>query len=225
MPLGGAQKATAVDPGNRKTGMEAETVRAAPSDEELAARSEEGDQRASRELVNRYQARAYAIAFHLAEGDRGEAEDLVQEAFLRAFRGLKKFRSRSSFHTWFHRILINTCLDGRRRRKRRERFLSLWRPWKKDSGLSLEEAGESADKRWENNPLEALGAKELAREVQRAVAGLPERQRVAFQLKVLQGMSIREIGEVMEAAQGTVKSHLFRATRTLRERLKDWTRP
>jgi RNA polymerase sigma-70 factor (ECF subfamily) len=191
----------------------------------LVARARKGDQWASRELVGRYQPKAYAIAFHLAEGDGGEAEDLVQEAFLRAFRGLKGFRGRSSFHTWFHRIVVNTCLDGRRQRGRRERFISLWRSRRKNSGPSLEEAGEGSDRGPDHNPLAVLQSRELSEDVRRAMAGLPERQRLAFQLKVLQGMSIREIGEVMDAAEGTVKSHLFRATRSLREALEDWIQP
>jgi RNA polymerase sigma-70 factor (ECF subfamily) len=150
---------------------------------------------------------------------------MVQESFLRAFRGLKKFRGRSSFHTWFHRIVVNTCLDGRRRRGRRERFLSLWRPRRREPGRSLEEVGEVSGRGREDNPLTDLRSKELSEDVRRAVAGLPERQRLAFQLKVFQGMSIREIGEVMDAAEGTVKSHIFRATRSLREALRDYVRP
>jgi len=222
MSFSGSQKVTAMDPGGREAGPEEEPARAVATDEELAARAREGDQGASRELVGRYQAKAYAMAFHLADGDRGEAEDLVQEAFLRAFRSLKRFRGGSSFHTWFHRIVVNTCLDGRRRRRRRERLLSLWRPWQKEPGPSLEEAREGADGERRDNPLAALRSRELSEDVRLAMAGLPERQRLAFQLKVLQGMSIREIGEVMEAAEGTVKSHLFRATRSLREALKEW---
>ena len=70
-----------------------------------------------------------------------------------------------------------------------------------------------------------LSGKELSREIQSALVLLPERQRVAFQLKVLHGMRIREIAEVMEAAEGTVKSHLFRATQFLREALEEWTEP
>ena len=72
------------------------------------------------------------------------------------------------------------------------------------------------------NPLTALNGKELSQAVEAAVQSLPERQRLAFQLKVFHGMSIRDIAAVMEAAEGTVKSHLFRATQFLREALKDW---
>ena len=73
--------------------------------------------------------------------------------------------------------------------------------------------------------MNTLSAKELSREIQSALVSLPERQRLAFQLKVLHGMTISEIAEVMETAEGTVKSHLFRATQFLREALKEWTEP
>jgi RNA polymerase sigma-70 factor (ECF subfamily) len=75
------------------------------------------------------------------------------------------------------------------------------------------------------NPVRALDGKQLSQEIQEALKSLSEKQLMAFQLKVLHGMSIREISEVMEAAEGTVKSHLFRATRFLREALKDWAQP
>jgi RNA polymerase sigma-70 factor (ECF subfamily) len=77
----------------------------------------------------------------------------------------------------------------------------------------------------DNNPMAVLRGKQLTREVRKALMSLPERQRVAFQLKVLQGMTIREISQVMGSAEGTVKSHLFRATHSLRNVLKDWVVP
>jgi len=76
-----------------------------------------------------------------------------------------------------------------------------------------------------NNPIAVLSGKKLTQEIRKALMSLPERQRVAFQLKVFQGMSIREIAQVMESAEGTVKTHLFRATHSLRTVLKDWVVP
>jgi RNA polymerase sigma-70 factor (ECF subfamily) len=75
------------------------------------------------------------------------------------------------------------------------------------------------------NPVSALSGKQFAKEIKKSLKALPERQRLVFQLKVLHGMSIREIAQVIGTAEGTVKSHLFRATRFLREELKEWATP
>ena len=194
-------------------------------DEELVARARENDQRATEEFVSRYQQKAYAIAYHMCSGDREEAQDLTQEAFLRVFRNIKKFRGDSSFYTWFYRIVVNTCLDGRRRRRRWERIFWPWRPGQREEESSKEVIEAQPDMGEDNNPMAVLRGKQLTREVRKALMSLPERQRVAFQLKVFQGMSIREIAQVMGSAEGTVKSHLFRATHSLRTVLKDWVVP
>ena len=194
-------------------------------DEELAVRAQKNDQWATEELVCRYQQKAYAIAYHMCSGDSQEAQDLTQEAFLRVFRNIKKFRGDSSFYTWFYRIVVNTCLDGKRRRRRWERIFSFRRPGYSEEGPSKEVFEEQPDKGEGNNPMTVLSGKKLTREIQKALMFLPERQRVAFQLKVFQGMSIREVAQVMGSAEGTVKSHLFRATHSLRTVLKDWVVP
>src|SRR5919106_130121 len=87
-------------------------------DEELVASAQNGDRRAFEELVERHQRKAYHLAFDFAR-DREEAKDLSQEAFLKAFTNLKSFDGRSSFYTWFYRIVVNLCLDYKRRQKRR----------------------------------------------------------------------------------------------------------
>ena len=194
-------------------------------DKELVARAQAGDQEASGKLVSRYQQRAYAIALNICSGDSEEARDLTQEAFFRAFCNLNKFRSDSSFYTWFYRILVNTCLDAMRRRRRWERTFSFWKPSKNEEGSSKATLEEQPDTGPQVNPLVALSMRELSEEMRRALLSLPVRQRLAFQLKVLYGMSIAEIAGVMEAAEGTVKSHLFRATHSMREALKDWAQP
>ncbi|MFQ6079238.1 MAG: RNA polymerase sigma factor [Thermodesulfobacteriota bacterium] len=194
-------------------------------DEELVVRARKSDQWATEEFVKRYQQKAYAIAYHMCSGDSEEAQDLVQEAFLRVFRKIKKFRGDSSFYTWFYRIVVNTCLDGRRRRRRGERIFSLWRPGEREEKPSKEVFEEQPDMGEGNNPMTVLSGKQLIQEIRKALTSLPEKQRVIFQLKVFQGMSIREIALVMGSAEGTVKSHLFRATHSLRTALKDWAVP
>ena len=196
-----------------------------PSDESLVLRAQKDDQWAMEELVHRYQSKAFSIAYHMGSGDIEEAKDFTQEAFLKAFRNIKRFRKKSSFYTWFYRIIVNTCLDGRRRRQRREKNFYFLRP-KAGDGLStkdlLEEQAESGAK---DDPLSVLSDKNFRHEIRKAMMSLSKKQRLVFQLKVIQGMSIHEVAQVTGMAEGTVKSHLFRATHFLRETLKEWAQP
>jgi RNA polymerase sigma-70 factor, ECF subfamily len=171
---------------------------------------------AMEELVRRYRDKAFAIAYHLCSGQRQDAEDFTQEAFLRAFRNLNKFRGNSTFYTWFYRILVNVCLDGKRRESRWRKLIPPWLPWRRDDHNEAENLEGPSDTFME------MSNKQLSQDIQRAMKELPEKQRVAFQLKVVQGMRIGEIAQVMGTAEGTVKSHLFRATHSLRQALKDW---
>jgi RNA polymerase sigma-70 factor (ECF subfamily) len=191
------------------------------SDEDLVALAQEGDRKAFEELVLRHQERAYSLALHMCMGDTEEAQDLTQEAFLRAFKNIKNFRGDSSFYTWFFRIVVNTCLDGRRKRLKWENLFSFRRQKSQDDDETdeLEVQPDTAPGR---DPMAVLSEKRLTRDIKRALKELPPRQRMALQLKVIEGMSLKEIAEIMGAAEGTVKSHLFRATHKLQEVLKDW---
>lgn len=195
------------------------------SDEELVARAQKDDAWATEELINRYQQKAYAIAHHMCFGDREQAQDFTQEAFLKVFKNLKKFRGKSTFYTWFYRIVVNACIDGMRRQRRREKILSLWR-WGESREASHHEGVEGEPEMEASiNPVQALSGKQMAAKAQEVLQSLSEKQRIVFQLKVFHEMSIREIAKVMKMAEGTVKSHLFRATHVLRDALKEWASP
>lgn len=181
-------------------------------DEELVALAQKGDRRAFDELIDRHKQKAYHIAFGFAR-DREEAKDLSQDAFLKAFTYLKNFDGRSSFYTWFYRIVVNVCLDYKRRTKR----------------TSAGEFDENIENQMEpsHNPAMPLApeqhvlAAQLSRKVDAALQTLPAKQRTAFILKNHQGLSIREIAETMETAEGTVKVHLHRAVTALRQSLAE----
>ncbi len=181
-------------------------------DENLVALAQKGDRRAFEELIERHKQKAYHIAFGFAR-DREEAKDLSQEAFLKAYAYLKNFDGRSSFYTWFYRIVVNVCLDYKRRTKR----------------ISAGEFDESIENQMEpsHNPARPLApeqqvlAGQLSRKVDAALQTLPAKQRTAFILKNHQGLSIREIAETMETAEGTVKVHLHRAVTALRQSLAE----
>lgn len=182
-------------------------------DEELVALVQKGDRRAFEELVERHKQKAYRIAFDFAR-DREEAKDLSQEAFLKAFTHIGRFDGRSGFYTWFYRILVNVCLDYRRRAKRR----------------STEEFNETVEAHVEPSPLvshpvapdQQAIAGQLSRRVGAALETLPAKQRTAFILRNHQGLSIKEIAATMETAEGTVKVHLHRAVMALRQSLAEF---
>jgi RNA polymerase sigma-70 factor, ECF subfamily len=214
-----------IDKEDRNSKAKREESSMSLKDVDLVSQAQDGDQEAFEALVKQYQGKAYAIAYNMCSGDSEEAKELTQEAFLRAFRSLKNFRGKSSFYTWFYRILINTCLDSRRRRSRWEGIFSFWRRDKHEKASSDEISAQYPDPKEHSNPMDALSNKQLAQEIRQALASLPEKQRVVFQLKVLHGMRIREIAKIMGSAEGTVKSHLFRATHFMREALQEWAQP
>lgn len=184
-----------------------------PGDEELVASARQGDRRAFEELVERHQRKAFHIAFDFTR-DREDAKDLSQEAFLKAFTNLKNFDGRSSFYTWFYRILVNLCLDYKRRQKRAPA-----NAFDESVENRIEPSHEPEKPR---SPDQQVWARQISRRVGEALEELPARQRTAFVLKNHQGLSIKEIAELMETAEGTVKVHLHRAVTALRERLAEF---
>jgi RNA polymerase sigma-70 factor (ECF subfamily) len=191
----------------------AATSTARLGDEELVVLTQRGDRRAFEELVERHKQKAYRIAFGFCR-DREEAKDLSQEAFLKAFTHIGRFDGRSGFYTWFYRILVNVCLDYRRRAKR----------------ASAEEFNEAVENQVEAthlvdhpaSPYQHAIAGQLSRRIGAALERLPAKQRTAFILKNNQGLSIKEIAETMETAEGTVKVHLHRAVTALRQSLAEF---
>ena len=182
-------------------------------DQELVARAQTGDRRAFEELVERHQQKAYHIAFGFAR-DREEAKDLSQEAFLKAFSYLKNFDGRSSFYTWFYRIVVNVCLDYKRRAKR-----SAAEEFDENVENQMEPSHEPARPR---SPDQHVLAGQISRKVDAALQTLPAKQKTAFILKNQQGLSIKEIAELMQTAEGTVKVHLHRAVTALRTSLAEF---
>jgi RNA polymerase sigma-70 factor (ECF subfamily) len=192
------------------------------TDLELVARAKRNDPAAAEQIIRRYHAKAYAIAYRTCSGDEEEAKDLTQEAFLRVFRNLKTFEGRASFYTWLYQIVVNTCLDAMRRRQRRKRIFPFWRSGNEGGEGSGEVPEEHPDSDRDSDPLVTLSGNELRLQVQKALGTLSDHQRMVFELKVFEEMSIPEIAKMTNSAEGTVKSHLFRATQHVRKVLSDW---
>jgi RNA polymerase sigma-70 factor (ECF subfamily) len=154
-------------------------------------------------FVREHRDRALGLAWRLLGGDRAAAEDVTQEAFVRAYRGLERFREQASMSTWFYRILVNEAHRHRRWRWVRRRF-------------AAELSEEPPDPRGQ-----PYGDPALRRRVARELEALPRGQREAFVLVHLEGFTVREAAAVTGRAVGTMKSHLHRALTTLRTRMAD----
>jgi RNA polymerase sigma-70 factor, ECF subfamily len=183
----------------------------APSDETLCRRIAARDDDAFDLLVTRYQARAYRLAWSLLR-DAEDARDVSQEAFIRVWEAADRFRGDARFSTWFYRILVNLCLD----RKRRGRWwLGLARDEQRDGHPSLIERqpapGPDADDR-------AIEAQTVAR-LWDAVQRLSPQQRAAVILYAQEQLSTAEIAAVLRVAEPTVRVHLHRAVAALRKEL------
>jgi RNA polymerase sigma-70 factor (ECF subfamily) len=192
------------------------------ADEELVRRAKTDDSWAIEQLVLRYQQKIYAIAYQMLAGDAEEARDRTQDVFLQAFRSIKRFQGKSSFYTWLYRIAINTCIDARRRQNRWKKIFFSWRFDSHKDKAPEHSLEEIADANPNADPLATASGRQLKDDVKTALNKLSQRQRTIFQLKVFQEMSIAEIAEALELAEGTVKTHLFRATRTVQKQLKGW---
>jgi RNA polymerase sigma-70 factor (ECF subfamily) len=164
------------------------------------------------EIVERHQRRASRIAFHYLR-DAADADDAVQDAFIKAFTHLETYRDELPFEVWFTRILINGCLDRIKSRNRRNRWI-----------VPLDgqgNGGEALDPvAGQPNPEARALAAERRRQLTAALARLPERQRAVFLLSQEQGYTSREVGAMTGMKETTVRVHLFRAIRKLRTLLR-----
>lgn len=169
------------------------------------------------ELVARHQRRASRIAYHYLR-DAAEADEAVQDAFIKAYQHLASFREELPFDVWFTRILINGCLDRIKARTRRERWLlpMTGRAGTSDDGAPAEREMTERVPAGGLSPEEALLGRERRREIATALAKLPERQRSVFVLSHVEGRTSREVSALTGLNESTVRVHLFRAIRRLR---------
>ncbi len=179
-------------------------------DEEIVALCQRGEGEYFEILVQRYMEKAFRIAMDFTHNTE-EAKDLSQDAFLRAFSRIKQFDGRSSFYTWFYRLVVNLCLDHTRRKGK-----IVWE--------RLENEAESANspawlKDTASAPDETVIAGETKRRVDQTLEAMPNKQRTAFLLRNHQGLSVPDIAKVMKTTEGTVRVYLHRAVTALRQSL------
>lgn len=179
-------------------------------DEEVVELCRRGEKHYFDVLVRRYMEKAFRIAFDFTRNTE-TAKDLSQDAFLRAFANIKQFDGRSSFYTWFYRIVVNLCLDHARRQNRVA--------WESLDGFSEEpsEQKQLADATFA--PDQEAMASEAKRRVDQTLEAMPNKQRTAFLLRNHQGLSIADVAKVMKTTEGTVRVYLHRAVAALRQSL------
>jgi RNA polymerase sigma-70 factor (ECF subfamily) len=180
-------------------------------EESIVRRCQEGDQDAFRVLVERYEQRATRLAYRFVRR-HDVAKDIAQEAFIRAYRSIKEFRSKSQFYTWFYRILVNLALDHIRRDR------TELAEFQDDTLLRSQVASEAQVRR--ANPGEALWRKEQRKAIVRAIDSLQPDQRQTIVLREFEGLSYEEIAQVTKVPIGTVMSRLFYARRKLQDKLR-----
>lgn len=167
----------------------------------LVERYLNGDEYAVEELVMKYQRKVYALMYRMS-GNIEDAKDLTQETFLLAFKYIKDFRRKSSFHTWLYRIALNTCLN----------HLSK----KKGYTVDLSESIAGGEEH-----LSSVIEKERKIHINNALKKLSARQKAALLLRAYEGLSLRETARIMDCTEGAVKAHYHNGVRKLRELLKE----
>ena len=177
------------------------------SDQQLVARVQKGDNRAFDLLVLKYQHKIFGLISRYVR-DTDEIQDVAQEAFIKAFRALPRFRGDSAFYTWLYRIAINTAKNYLVSRSRR--------PPARDIDVEDAEYYESASSLKNiENPENALYGEELKQVVDSAIKELPEDLRTAVTLREFEGLSYEDIADVMDCPVGTVRSRIFRARESI----------
>jgi len=174
-------------------------------DRPLIDRAQRGDGPAFGELVRKYQRRVYSTAFHMT-GNHGDADDVAQEAFLRAYRAIRTYDGRADFFTWLYRIVVNVSLNLLRSRK--------------NTYPSADPAGEDGGRADPHpGPAATAEGRELVAQVVRALAQLPDSIRITLILATLEEMPYKQIAETLEIPEGTVAWRINQARKLLRKKL------
>jgi len=183
----------------------------------LIREAQRGNRAAFEELVRHYDQAVLRLALHLT-GTEQDAQDVYQDAFLKAYKNIGNFRFECSFYTWIYRIVTNLCLDHLRKRNVRKEDA----PVAKDSdGGEYDLLDQVADGRAGANPERDLMRRQLGARISGALEKLTPRERMVFELKHYHGLKLRTVGDILNTTEETAKNTLFRATQKLRGALAD----
>lgn len=172
-----------------------------------------GDQNAYGEIVELYKDKVFQLCYRML-GNRHEAEDIAQEAFIRAYVNIARFNMELKFSTWIYRIATNLCID-RIRKKKPDFYLDAEVSGTDGLTMYSQVAAET------NLPEEDLESIELQEAIQRAISKLPEKYRTVIVLKYIEELSLNEISEILDMPLGTVKTRIHRGRESLRQQLRN----
>jgi RNA polymerase sigma-70 factor (ECF subfamily) len=181
---------------------------------ELIIRAQNGNISAFEELIYNYDKKVLALAMKYVKNE-DDAKDIYQDVFIRVFRGLKKFQFKSEFSTWLYRIVTNVCLTHKTKSNRRE-FVSI-NPSEENEKMNT--AIELIDE--EPDPERVIKSAEISKHITEALESLSPRQKMIFMLKHYEGYKLKEIAEMLQCGEGTIKKYLFDAVRKMRTQLAD----
>jgi RNA polymerase sigma-70 factor (ECF subfamily) len=170
---------------------------------ELISLARGGDQAAFRQLARHHMKNAYNVAYTCL-GNHADAEDVTQEALVRAFKGLSSFREESGFGTWLHRIVVNLAMNKKKQLSSRAR---------REVPVDHPEAAAVAA------PSDGTPDHEMQGSIERALHELPTLQRAVVILRHINGLSTKQVSSILQCSEGTVKTHLFRGLRSMRHKL------
>ena len=179
----------------------------------LIREAQRGSTIAFDDLIRRYDQAILRLAIRLT-GSEHDGQDIYQEAFLKAYRNIARFRSESSFYTWMHRIVSNLCMDRLRSAKSRPRSE---RVYTDEEGREHDELEYVPDPSLESHPERQALSSELQNHIRAALEKLTPRERLVFELRHFEGLKLRVVGEVLNTSEETAKNTLFRATHKLRK--------
>jgi len=186
-------------------------------DTNLIREAQQGNHRAFEELIRQYDQQVLRLALHLT-GSPDDAQDIYQEAFLKAYKSVGNFRFECSFYTWIYRIASNLCLDHLRKRRFRSRELITTNS---ADGGEREILDYIADESAGASPERSLIRRVLREHIARALNNLSPRERMVFELKHYHGLQLKTVAGILSTTEGTVKNTLFRATHKLRLQLSE----
>ncbi len=185
----------------------------------LVLEAQNGSRLAFEQLVRRYDQGVLRLALNLVRSPE-DAKDIYQEAFLRVYRHLGRFRFECSFYTWVYRIVTNACLDHLRRKStRKEDRVAGTTDGDGDGTDILDQIRET---RADADPERDLMRRQIAFGINQALSELSPRERMVFEMRHYQGMKLKLIGEMLGTSEETIKNCLFRARQKLRVRLREW---
>jgi len=183
---------------------------------DLITRAQQGDEFAFEALYRRFARTVYTVAHHML-GNHHDADEVLQEAFIRIFKNLSRLRSPQAFTSWVYQITVNLCMDFRKVRTR-----SRWEPLEGNGRGGEEERHshfELATAKWVRNPEQVLENKELLAHITTAIEALPEQQKAVILLHEVEGVSKKMISEILDCSLVTVRTNLHHARKKLRRKL------